>query len=402
MRAQRRALICAFLSVIGIGISAYLQVVHIGMLRGELIGGAACGASGTIFNCHAVTASPVGTILGLPLALWGVLAYLATLALSLIAWQFSDWSERALTLLVGLSLALLLDDLVLLAIMVTQIQLLCPLCLATYAISAGLLVTATWALGKRWSEAIKQIPAALKAFLPAPRVAVVWIFWGVLLIAGSSAIALESTARYLTQGPKGMMRKQMTEFLSHQKRVAVTAQGDPTLGAANPSIRVVEFSDFRCPSCQRAWQLNPVLLAGHRQIMSLTFKHYPLDTDCNAKIPRQVHPGACQLAAASECAHEQGKFWEFHDLIFKDGPKYELANLERDAQQVGLNLTAYRECVAGGRGLEAVKRDIEEAARIGVSSTPTYVINGVVTVGAMPPAQFDEFLQTLQHAGESR
>lgn len=392
-------MIGVLLSLIGLGLCAYLAAIHIALLRGELIGGAACGAAGSAFNCHAVTASPWGSLFGIPLSVWGFIGYLATLALSFIAWQFSDWTARALALLSALALAFVAVDLALLLAMVLAIRYLCPLCLATYAVNILLLIVAKRAAQQRWGQILGGLDRALEAFLPKPRVPVVWVLWGVLLTGSAGALTTYFATRYAIQGSPGARRQQLMQFVKQQQRVSVDTAGDPTLGDPKAPVTLVEFSDLHCSSCQRASKFNPLILAGHRGQVRFVFKHYPLDQSCNSAIQRNVHPGACRLAAATECAHEQGKFWELHDRIFAKGPAYQPDQLKTDAAQIGLDLGRFKACLDGGRGMEAVKRDIEQAQKIGVTSTPTYVINGISTTGVIPPAMFDEFLHALRERG---
>jgi len=398
MRAQRGGLVCVVLSLIGLGLCAYLGFLHLALLRGELLGGSACGASGTIFNCHAVTASPLGRVFGVPLSLWGLIGYLASLSLAFIAWQFPDWTSRALTCLAVLALAFVVIDVGLLVAMVTQIHYLCPLCLLTYLVNLLLVLVAKTSLAKPWRAIFRDVPALVGEWFPRPRVPVVWIFWGVVGTGALGTLAVSAAAHYMMQGAPGTLRKQMAQFVSQQRRVRVETTGDPVMGLPDRAIQVVEFSDFLCPSCQRASKFNPIILAGHREDVAFVFKHFPLDMTCNSTISRSVHSGACQIAAATECAHEQGRFWVFHDRIFEEGSKYKVANLERDAQRLGLDLEAYHACMQSGRGLEAVKQDIAEAARFGVSSTPTYVIEGISMAGVLTPPLFEELLHALRLA----
>lgn len=399
MRVQRAAWLCAALSLIGLGISAYLGVLHIALLRGELIGGAACGASGTVFNCHAVTGSAYGSALGVPLAFWGLLGYLATLTLALIAWQFPEWSAKALLALTTLGLLFVAIDAGLLLTMVTQIRYLCALCLLSYVVNLLLLMAARRGTGQPWRAVVTGAFSSLGAWLPRPRLAVVWIFWGVTLTGALGTASVLAAVSYMQQGAPGALRKQITKFVQEQRRVTVDVAGDPIAGEPGRPIQIVEFSDFLCPSCQRAAKLNPIILAGHRREVAFVFKQFPLDSSCNTSISRMVHQNACQLAAAAECAHEQGKFWALHDAIFEQGSAYKVESLERDAARLGLDAAAFKACLDSGRGLDAVKRDIAEAARLGVSSTPSYFINGVPVVGVLTPAMFDEFLRALRRFG---
>ena len=284
-------------------------------------------------------------------------------------------------------------DVALLFIMLTQIHYLCPLCLATYVVNIVLLVTAVTTLGQSWGTVFRQAWPAAGTFLPGARTPVALGFCGVMMVGALGLLATHLATTYVLEGPPGAMRRQMVDYVRAQKRVVVDTTGDPVEGDSTRPIRVVEFSDFLCPSCQKASKFNPVFLAGHRQELSLVFKNFPLDMECNAGIKRTAHPGACQIAAAGECAQEQGKFWPLHDRIFTDGPKYNVNNLDRDAHASGLEMTAFHECLAGGRGMAAVRRDTAEGQRIEVGSTPTYIINGIRISGALVPATFDELVR---------
>ena len=396
MRIQRAAWLCAALSLIGLGISAYLGVLHIALLRGELIGGSVCGASGTVFNCHAVTGSSYGSLFGFPLAFLGVLGYLATLTLALIAWQFPESSAKALLALTTLGLLFVAIDAGLFMTMVTQIRYLCLLCLLTYAVNLLLLLVGQWGAGQPWRFVVTRAVSSLGAWLPQLRVAVVWIFWGVMLTGSLGTASVLAAVSYMQQGAPGTLRKQVERFVQEQRRVTVDVAHDPIVGEPSRPIQVVEFSDFLCPSCQRAAKLNPIILAGHRHEVAFVFKHFPLDSSCNTSINRMVHQHACQLAAATECAHEQGRFLALHDAIFVQGSTYKVESLQQDAARLGLDMGAFKACLDSGRGLDAVKRDIAEAARLGVSSTPSYFINGIPITGTLTPAMFDEFLRALR------
>ncbi|MBI3312598.1 MAG: thioredoxin domain-containing protein, partial [Candidatus Omnitrophica bacterium] len=381
-----------------LGLCAYLEFLHLALMRGELLGGAACGAAGTIFNCHAVTASPFGEIFGLPLALWGLIGYLVALSLSLIAWQFPEHASTALASLVFLTIGFVMADVALLIVMVTKVHYLCPLCLVTYGVNLSLLGVAAFATAQPWHRVIAQAPAVAGEWIPRRGREAAWMLWTVMLTGAAGVVALNLATTFMLEGAPGTMRKQMAQFVSQQRRVQVETGHSPTKGSAAPTVQLVEFSDFLCPSCQRASKLNPILLAAHHQDVALVFKFFPLDTECNTAITRQIHPTACQLAAAAACAHEQGKFWALHDRIFERMPNYKITDVERDAAKIGLDLPAFQGCLQSGRGLEAVKRDIADASRIGITSTPTYIINGVPMTGVMTPAIFKEFLDALRQS----
>lgn len=397
MKAQRGATWCLALSLIGLGVCGYLVYVHLGLLRGELLGGAACGSSGA-FNCHAVTGGAFGAAFGMPLSVWGLVGYVATFALALLAKQSETAAQPALNLLGGLALCFVGLDLVLLGLMLMVIRALCPLCLLTYAVNIALVVVAWRSVGLPIAQALRRLPEALSALLPSRRQPAAWAFWGMLMLGLSGSVGLHAATTFVSRGAPGSDRERLRNFVTQQRRVSVEVAGDPTIGPPDAALQLAEFSDFFCPVCQRASKMNPIILASHRRDARFVFKHFPLDTSCNTTVSRMVHPGACQVAAASECAHLQGKFWPFHDRIFEQGRDYKPVQLETDAKRLGLDVARFRACMASGEGLEAVKRDIAEGARLQVTSTPTYFINGVRMTGVITPATFEDLAATLREA----
>ncbi len=398
--SQRTPAWCLVLGLLGLGLAGFLYTAHLGLLRGELLGGPVCG--GTTFNCHVVTASRWGSFLGLPLALWGLVGYVAVIGLALLAWQSTEWAAIALTLLAGLASLFIALDVSLLVIMLVPIGALCPLCLATYAVNIGLLVVALRGLGRSWQAALGQLGQALAALVPSASRPAAAGFWAFVLLGFGSAISLHAATTFINRGSLTGGRQQLEQFVSQQPRVQVQTSGDPRLGPSNAAVEIVEFSDLRCPACQQASKLNHIVLANHRDEAALIFKHFPLDTSCNEQLGRSLHPGACQLAAATECAHQQGKFWPLHDRIFARGPSYPLSQLNQDVRALGMDEARFAACMSSGEGMTAVRADIEEALRLQVSSTPTFVVNGVRISGIVPPAQFGALIDLVRSGGASR
>ena len=382
------------------GLAGYLIVPHLGLMRGEVLGGAACGGGGT-FNCHIVTGSPWGTVLGMPLALWGLIGYLAIFGLSLLAWQSPEWAAHAQTLISLLALVFVAIDLFLFSVMAFAIRSFCPLCLATYAINLTLLMVSARSLGRPWPAAIRSMGGSLAALVPSAQRPAAWLFWGIMMTGLSGSLGLHAATTFVSRGSLTSVQPQLREYLLKQPRVQVSVTGDPTHGPAGAAVQLIEFSDFLCPACQRASKLNKIILANHRDDVEFVFKSYPLDTSCNDKITRMAHAGACAMAAAGECAQLQGKFWPVHDLFFEATDPYNPAHLEGDLRRLGLDVVRFQACMASGEGMEAVKRDIAAAGAVGVMSTPTYVINGVPLPGMITPATFEDLTHVLEDAASS-
>ena len=120
-----------------------------------------------------------------------------------------------------------------------------------------------------------------------------------------------------------------------------------------------------------------------RPDVKLVFRHFPLDSACNARMEQQLHPDACLAAAASECAGKLGRFWEYHDQLFEHQKTLDRDSLFRYAREVGLDIAAFRTCLDDPRTMDGIAADVDAATRLGVESTPTIFINGRRIEGAL-------------------
>ncbi len=164
--------------------------------------------------------------------------------------------------------------------------------------------------------------------------------------------------------------------------------GDRVLGADNTTVTIVEFSDFQCPFCgQFARETEPQLIADYIDTgkVKLLYKHFPLS---------QIHQFAQKAAEASECAGDQGKFWEYHDTLFQNQNALTRNDLKRYASDLGLNTTAFGACVDSGAMEGIVKQNYNEGVRKGVGSTPTFYVNNVKITGAQPFSTFKTAIDT--------
>jgi protein-disulfide isomerase len=152
----------------------------------------------------------------------------------------------------------------------------------------------------------------------------------------------------------------------------------PVKGPKNAPVTIVAFSDFECPFCGR---VNPTLKQiedTYKGKVKIAFKHQPLSFHANAK----------PAAMASMAAHEQGKFWEYHDKLFANQRALDRASLERYAQELGLNMAKFKAALDSNKFEAQVTADSQEGMRLGANGTPTFFINGRQIVGAVP---FDSF-----------
>jgi protein-disulfide isomerase len=108
--------------------------------------------------------------------------------------------------------------------------------------------------------------------------------------------------------------------------------------------------------------------------VQIVWKHQPL----------AMHPKAPLAHEASMAAHEQGKFWEFHDKLFADPKNLEMETYKKYATELGLDLAKFEDAIKSGRHKAAIQADIAEAAQLGSSGTPAFFVNGRFLSGARP------------------
>ena len=154
----------------------------------------------------------------------------------------------------------------------------------------------------------------------------------------------------------------------------VPIAGFPSKGAPDPAVAIVAFSDFECPHCGRINSTLTRLLAELPKDLRVVFRNLPLDS----------HTRAPLAAQASLIAHESGKFWEYHDKLFANQQALEQADLVRYAKELGLDEAAFAKKLASGAKKAQVDKDAAFAGSLGITGTPTLIVNGRLIEGAVP------------------
>ena len=161
-------------------------------------------------------------------------------------------------------------------------------------------------------------------------------------------------------------REAMNKPLDAQKQAAIAAPDAPSFGPANAKVTIVEFSDFQCPFCSRAADTVHKIKEKYGDKVRFVFREFPLSFHSNAK-------GAALAALA---ANAQGKFWQMHDIMFKNQQKLDPASLKTYAQKIGLDVPAWEKTMADKKTSEELDADMKLGQEVGVQGTPSLFLNG--------------------------
>ncbi len=162
----------------------------------------------------------------------------------------------------------------------------------------------------------------------------------------------------------------------------VSMDNDPIRGAKDAPITIIEFSDFHCAFCGRfaAETLDP-LFKNYDGKIRLVYRDYPFQTS-----------GSLVAALAGQCMNDQGKFWEFHDLTFKNQQALTREQFITYAQQLGIDVDTFTTCLDSQKYLDKVKKDVADAQTLGVNGTPAFFVNGRFISGAQPYTFFASYI----------
>lgn len=173
-------------------------------------------------------------------------------------------------------------------------------------------------------------------------------------------------------------------------RYKVASEGFPSIGPADAPITIIEFSDYQCPFCRRWHQeVYQPLLNAYPGKIKFVYRNLPLTS---------IHPDAQPAAEAALCAGEQDAYWQFHEKLFSSDALSKEVYLQY-AQELSLDTTSFEACITDHKYASDIQSDSDFALNLGVSSTPTFFINGLAVVGAQPLDIFKQIIDK-ELAGE--
>ncbi|HUS73481.1 MAG TPA: vitamin K epoxide reductase family protein [Sedimentisphaerales bacterium] len=377
-------LVLLLLVVLGLSISGYLLLRHFALA--DLSAQSGTDFCSALFgtSCDDALRSPLAVQLGLPLAGWGLVYYGTLASLLLLGWTVGEtFRFEAITAALLLALGAALGSIALFIAMVTDLSPFCPMCAVVHAINLLLLFPLKRLTGRPVVQLVQAVAGAIRYLVGGKTADPVTTRWKLVgfLASGLVAVviyqwvfveyALHTRAAEAPFDP----RQTIALFESGLQHEIPVSDSDPQLGPADAPVTMVVFNDFQCPGCKQLAQTIPGLASKFGDTLQIVFKHFPLDSVCNSLVKKELHPRACEAARAAEAAREQGKFWAFHEALFKPRSEGKMT-LRLLVEHLGLNLDRFEAYSRGDTALAKVQADIDLGIRLGVDGTPSVFING--------------------------
>ncbi|KKR06541.1 MAG: hypothetical protein UT32_C0018G0043 [Parcubacteria group bacterium GW2011_GWC2_39_14] len=158
----------------------------------------------------------------------------------------------------------------------------------------------------------------------------------------------------------------------------------PSWGNDGAPITIVEFADFNCPRCLQAFEPINIIKAKYSDKIKFYWRNYPV-----------VKENSVEFALAGVCAERQGKFWEYHDIMFVRQGTISIGDLEGIMKEIGVDVEKYKTCMNLSLTMSQIRKDYFASQDGLVRGTPTFFINGHKLEGAIPLANWEEIIATL-------
>jgi len=332
-------------------------------------------------NCDTVSQSPWSILFGLPLAIWGLVSYLLYLIIFIAASCRTKGAESLWHLLFLLGLAYTIASIWFGYVSATKVKAYCLLCLASYGISFALCFYA-WIIRRRFCT--DPFPRGVKkgvGHLLHSR-----LLTGTILCLVAILFFLKANLpRYweYTLPPP-------STAVAHD----LTVEGNPWIGAEMGEITIHEYADYQCFQCSKMHLLLRRLIAEHPGSIKLIHHHYPMDHEFNTiVVPEPFHVGSGKMSMIAIYAASKGKFWEMNDALYQMGRDKQPFNTRTLAEKTGFSGGELAAATRHPQIREFLSLDIRQGMKLGITGTPTYVVDGKVYEGSIPSEILGKIMQ---------
>ena len=324
-------------------------------------------------NCDTVSQSPYAIFLNAPVPVWGIVGYTFLLTFIVVFVGPKGSEGRGLAVAFAISVVFSAYSVVLAFISSYYISAYCIVCIYTYAVNF-MLAYMTWLVRKRFENKryIRALISDIKFLKQQPKRFASII--GVLVCSIVSIVAffpaywnLEFPVRPLNL-PAGL-----------------TEDGHPYIGADSPKVVITEYTDYLCFQCKKMHAYLRQLINRHPDKIRLVHRHFPMDHKFNPLVKTPFHRGSGIMALTAIYSGKIGKFWQANDYLYGIVGETGEINLNKMAEKLGLNVKDLIGALSDRTIRQQLNSDIIQGLKLGVTGTPSYIINGNVYHATIPP-----------------
>jgi len=362
----------------GLADSVYLSISHYRVYT-DIGYKSFCAISRTI-NCDTVSQSPFSILFSVPVPVWGIIGYVFFLLWMPLAWCRGMERRRIWTILLLLSLGFSLYSVILALITTFYIHSYCIMCILSYGINFFLLYY-LWLIRKRFGcEGITKALRQDLDFLGTKKVRAGSVFLPFLIAAGLTVLFFPN---YWTFKPPAQTAVIPT---------GTTDDGHPWIGAESPELVITEYADYLCFQCKKMHYYLRELIAKHPDKIRLVHRHFPMDHEYNFIVKDPFHVGSGKMALLAVHAAAKGKFWQMNEVLFGIAGETHKVDIKDIATRTGLDYPQLLSSTIDPKTLHQLKVDIWQGMKLRMTGTPSFLIDGKVYQGQIPPEIFKKVL----------
>ena len=361
----------AFIAVLGLLDTLYLARSHYRVFV-DIGYQSFCAISRTI-NCDTVSQSPYAVLFHLPVAVWGIIGYAFFIALLFIARHPSADKKRIWSILFFLSLSFCIYSILLAILSIFYIHSYCMMCIVGYGINF-LLLFYVWLIRKRFDQTglMKGLWKDIRYLWEVKTRSLPVIVSFAMII---SALLLYFPDYWHLDPPP----------LTADIPKGITEKGHPWIGAENPTLEIIEFTDYQCFQCKKMHFFLRQIVARNPDKVRLIHRHYPMDHKFNPALKDPFHEGSGVMSLLSIYAAKQNKFWIMNDTLFNLARNKFHLNTRELAKKTGLDPKGLSKALFDKDLRTILWLDIKDGMKLGVTGTPAYVINDKLYLSNIPP-----------------
>jgi uncharacterized membrane protein len=351
--------------------SIYLSISH---YRNYVdIGYASFCAISRAINCDTVSQSPYAIFLGMPVPIWGIIGYGFVLLLILFAGMKVAQKQRFWALLIFVAALYSIYSIILAVISHFYIHSYCIMCILSYGINFILLFYC-WLIWRRFDP--DRYTVSLRSDFQ-------FLWHHRQMFASTLSPFLAGVVLVWTFFP-AYWNVQPSE-ISAELKTGLTPEGYPWIGSENADLVITEFTDYLCFQCSKMHFYLRKLMNQYPGKIKIIHRHFPMDSSFNPIVKIPFHEGSGMLSLFAIYAKAENKFWQANDFFYTNARSADEIDLKGVANRLTLNTKGFIRTIRTPEIRRHLRRDIRDGLRIGVTGTPSYLIDGKLYVSNIPP-----------------